>query len=160
MKGALAAFTLLEITVALLLTGILVVMAYGIIGAFTTLAARAGDLDQSLERIRSAQQALALDMDRSARLMSEADELSCVATSGSARYGLHGHCLLRAVGENVDTLCTNVIALRMDRTRQLAGVPLERGLVDRVTFSAVADGDTELVVVRKWYDARSILNTP
>lgn len=152
------AFTLLEVTVALLLTGILVAMAYGITGSFTTLAARSAQVGGTLDEVRQLQGALANDLDTHAVCRAEGDALICEGPSGTVKYSRENGHVVRIQGEVRDTLDSGVIGMRMFRSARLNDLPPTRNVVDRVEVTTLLEGDTLRIAVEKWYDARTLLD--
>ena len=99
----LKAFTLLEITVAMLLTGVLASLAYGILGTFNAVAQRTFSLGNDLQTVRDLQQALIADSDRANSLLTTANGFVFMAGGEQAHYTRTGGALLRVAGQQLDT---------------------------------------------------------
>ena len=154
----LRAFTLMEVTVALLLTGILVVLAYGITGSFTALAERSARSGASFDDARQAGSALANDLDRYAVCREDGTGIRCEGLNGTVRYTVDNACLVRELAGEKDTLGTNVISIHASRSARLMDLPPSSDVVDRIELALLDEGDTLYVALLKWYDARTLLD--
>jgi prepilin-type N-terminal cleavage/methylation domain-containing protein len=147
----LRAFTLLEITVAMLLTGVLATLAYGILGTFNSIAQRSFGLGDELQQVRDLQQALIADSDRAISLVTTADGLAFMTALDQARYTRMGSGLLRTVGEHVDTFQVSVTEFRgYWRGQRVTGNNLP---VEQLDLIAEVDNDTITISITQHYDA-------
>jgi prepilin-type N-terminal cleavage/methylation domain-containing protein len=147
----LKAFTLLEITVAMLLTGVLAVLAYGILGTFNAVAQRSFGLGNDLQQIRNLQQTLIADSDRANSLLTAANGFVFMAGAEQARYTRTGIGLLRAVGEQVDTFDIALVQVQGYWNGQRvtgSGLPVEH-----MVLTALTAGDTMSIAFTQHYDA-------
>jgi hypothetical protein len=147
-----AAFTLLEITLAMLLSCILAVMAYGIFNGFQRVALGAFGLGRELDELRTAQRAIAFDMDRCAHVVASESGFVCLVPGGEVRYDQREGYLLRGTPEVLDTLCTALAVLRWHLCAGSIDDNGARQLVDKVYLTLRTGGDSTCVVVQKHYD--------
>lgn len=144
------AFTLLEVTVALLLTGILAVLAYGMIGVFHTVALRAHAAGGELQQVRDLQHALVADADRSTRLLRTADGFAFHAAGEVARYARSEAGVLRTAAARVDTF--HIALVRLEgywNGRRVAGAGAP---VEQLVLTTLAAGDSVHIAFTQPYD--------
>jgi prepilin-type N-terminal cleavage/methylation domain-containing protein len=148
----LKAFTLLEITVALLLTGILVTMAYGMLGSFQVLADRSVRSGDDLQRFRELQLVLATDADRSSSLhMTEKGFAFATGTVDHINYERIADGLVRRTVQNVDSFQLPLVL--MNGTWE-SSTPLGvQRAIDRLDLQVLVAGDTLRSICEQPYDA-------
>ncbi len=151
------AFTLLEVTVALLLTSLLVVLSYGIVGGFSRSADAVRRLHDGSEDLRTTQQAITADMDAASRCSLDGDGIVCDRPDGRVRYIRTEGKLLRERHGDVDTLLRRVTGLHPARSAEMDRTGVDPTLIDRIAVSSLLEGDTIHFVVYKWYDARTLV---
>ncbi len=148
----LKAFTLLEVTVALLLTGILVTLAYGILGSFNDLAARSYRMDDELQRFRDLQLVLDADADRSRNLYLTRNGFAFTNRSGAGpNYERVDDCLIRHFETSADTFRSGHLSIHAS----LDGLEVTRDgePFDLLDLAMSVAGDTMHVFCTMPYDA-------
>lgn len=149
----LKAFTLIELVVAMLLLGITVALAYGIIGYLASATDRWGRADRKVEELRVLHGVLVRDLDHCERtdLLDGTMTLSARGTT-MATYTLSGTSLIRTTGGQSDTLLHDV--LRAEHSWK--GVLTKNGPVDLTLFTMAAEAGERTVSFRKHYDLSTL----
>lgn len=149
----LKAFTLIELVVAMLLLGITVGLAYGIIGYLASATDRWSRADRNVEELRTLHGVVVQDLDRCERadLLDGAITLSVRGTT-VASYTLSGKSLIRTAAGQADTLLHDV--LRVDHSWKDATVTL--GPVDLMLFTISAEAGERTISFRKHYDLSTL----
>ncbi|MEO8069041.1 MAG: prepilin-type N-terminal cleavage/methylation domain-containing protein [Flavobacteriales bacterium] len=149
----LKAFTLLELTVALLLMSILVAFAYSIIGFMARAADRWSQADVVLEDVRTTHQVITRDIDAGISVKGTPEGFRISERDGrTIAYEVHDGALLRNTAASADTLLRAVHTVAC--TWQ--GVSVREHPTDEITITVTTERSEQAITFRKRYDAMTL----
>jgi Tfp pilus assembly protein PilE len=156
MKQKIKAYTLMEITIAMLLSAVCISMCYSAYGIITGYYKEFGRKNEASAALSSLKQVLARDFLNSKHALREENKIILLSDSITIAYGFESEWITRDLNQqHIDTfkVKSSTLTAYFEHLEVLSA-----DTIDQVSFNVILSHKTVPIQVRKVYSAENLFN--